>query len=1031
MHAVPLRRTALAALLVFTLSGRAGWSQAVAPSPQPPPDPSKNPTVVLSPFEVSTDTDSGYAPTSILQGGRGRIDLADVAGQVSVFTKEFMEDIGATNLDEVFLFSSTTQTYYDNVDENGDNRSAMRNPSGNQANAAINADDGTNSRGLGGLEKTRNFFRTTIDPDSYNIERFSLVSGANSVQFGLGGPAGTAESSTARADLRRSRQRVQVRMDSFGSERYTLDINQVLLRDKLALRAIGLKDNKEFFLRPGYENGRRGFGTISYRPFKNTTLRVEGEYVYRKESRPSTAVARDRGYLSFLTDPIRYDNRAATAPTAGRPPAPSYRLKDGTSVPYTFNTRRAVFVWPNNSVPSFTGIQDVRNTVNTAGGPGTGAAAQSFVTPGYPWDTNPLGFSRYAIRRSRNVTATIEQRLGPNTFLELGGAVENYHNMASSSMAHNPYDIQVDVNRFLPDGVTDNPLYGRAFVEATLQSGAGSWTDYSIDQYRATLAHEQDFTQSPGWMRHLGRHRIGLFASYDDSAVYSLGNNRYTVLGQPSFLSAAAKANPLSAERTFNMRHYLPVIGSTKDPFAYGSPDPSVYGDIMGVMNFTTAAGERFQVTQFQNPIGFTGNTPVASRLQRNSLAASTSSSFFRNHLVANVGVRHDRVRNSDFEDFVPIATENPNGTGLRAYDDFREKEPASVWTPYRSATRLVYGFVVRPPRVGEWLSFGFDHSRNASLNEVAVVRDINGNEVEPSYGESYEYSVRFRLLENRLNLKVNYFNALNRNTTLAASNPLRNNLIEFERTLFANDPSYPINPLLHPSAGALPANFRIPGDSNSKGIEAEMVFNPSRNWRLFWNLGRVNLQSDDISAQPWFDYLAAKLPVWQAYQGGWSRATYIGSQTVEDAYGSLIAFPLEDIDAAMGNPGGNSQTWRSSLVSTYMFTGGRLKGASASVNLRYRGPRNIGFPTYVDSRGTTRIDYDRPYKSDDCLLTGLMANYRFKGPADSAWRVQVNANNIFNTQRLFVVRTFADGTPRSYGRQPGREFIFSVNIEH
>jgi hypothetical protein len=170
------------------------------------------------------------------------------------------------------------------------------------------------------------------------------VSGANSVQFGLGGPAGTAESSTARADLRRSRQRVQVRMDSFGSERYTLDINQVLLKDKLALRAIGLKDNKEFFLRPGYENGRRGFGTISYRPFKNTTVRVEGEYVYRKESRPSTAVARDRGYLSFLTNPIRYENRASTAPTAGRPPAPSYRLRDGTSASYTFNTRSTVFV---------------------------------------------------------------------------------------------------------------------------------------------------------------------------------------------------------------------------------------------------------------------------------------------------------------------------------------------------------------------------------------------------------------------------------------------------------------------------------------------------------------------------------------------------------------------------------------------------------------------------------------------------------------------------------------------------------------
>lgn len=1029
-----VRRRLAPAVMCVLVSAHTGRAQSLNPRITSEPAPAKEETIVLSPFEVSSETDNGYQPTAVLQGGRGRIDLADVAGQVSIFTKEFMEDIGATNMDEAFLFSATTQTYYDNVDENGDNRSAMRNPSGNQANAAINADDGINSRGLGGLEKTRNFFRTTIAPDSYNIERFSLVSGANAVQFGLGGPAGTAESSTARANLRRSRQRTQFRMDSYGSQRTVLDVSQVILKDKLAIRGIGLRDSKEYFLRPGYEENRRGFGTISYKPFSGTVLRLEGEYVYRKENRPSTAVARDRGYLSWLADPIAYENRAATAPTAGRPAAPRYELPDGTRANYGFNNKTSLFVWPENSVPAFTGLQDVRNTVLATGtGAGSSATSRSLVTPGYPWDANPLGFSRYALRRSRNLTATLEQRLGPRTFLEIGAALETYHNMASQLMGHNPYDVMVDINRYLPDGVTPNPLYGRAYVEGNSASGAGSWADYRIEQYRATLAHEQDFTRSAGWMRHLGRHQIGVFASFDDSAVYSLGNNRFMVIGQPSFLSAAAKANPLSAERTFNMRYYLPPIGSTSDPFAYAIPDPSEYGDIMGVMTFTTPAGEPFQVTEFQNPAGFVGSTPVASHLQRNSLATSTSSSFLRNHVVANVGVRYDRVRNSDFGAgaFTPIATENPNGSGVVAYDDFREHVPPDVWTAYRTATRLNYGFVVRPPRVGKWFSFAYDYSRNASLNEVAVVRDIAGDEVEPAYGEAHEYSVRLRLFENRLNLKVNYFNALNRNTALVASNPLRTNLFNFERTLYANDPSYPINPLFDPAAGALPGHFRIPGDRNSKGIEVDLVFNPNRNWRFFWNLGRVDMESDDLSARPWWDYLNEKLPVWQAYQGGWERASYSGAETVESAYASLIADPIDDIQAALGNPGGNSQTWRSNLVATHLFTAGWLKGATASANFRYRGPRNIGFPTRVDSKGAVRPDYENPHKSDATILTGLMASYRFKGPANTAWRVQLNANNIFNTQRLYVTRTYADGTPRNYGRQPGREFILSVSVEH
>ena len=90
MHAVPLRRTAFATL-VFILSSRVAWAQAVAPAAQPPADPLKDQAVVLSPFEVGAEADHGYAPTALRQGGRGRIELADVAGQVAVFTKDLIE----------------------------------------------------------------------------------------------------------------------------------------------------------------------------------------------------------------------------------------------------------------------------------------------------------------------------------------------------------------------------------------------------------------------------------------------------------------------------------------------------------------------------------------------------------------------------------------------------------------------------------------------------------------------------------------------------------------------------------------------------------------------------------------------------------------------------------------------------------------------------------------------------------------------------------------------------------------------------
>jgi hypothetical protein len=1001
-------------------------AQALAPAPTATP-PGQEEAVQLSPFEVSANTDRGYQPTAVLQGGRGRIDLADVAGQVAVFTKEFMEDIGATTADEAFLFSTSTQTYYDFVAGNDDNRPGTR----------ATPTEATNSRGLGPLDRTRNFFRTSIEPDSYNTERLSLVSGANAVQFGLGGAAGTAESTSARANLSRNRQRMQLRTDSYGTQRGVLDVSQIIVKNRLAFRAIGLREDKEYFLRPGYEEGRRGFLTTTYQPFKNTTIRVEGEYFFRKDNRSATPMTRDNGYMPWLLNPLVYENRTATASTTGRPPAPRYTLIDGTVRNYSFSTKQNLFVWPQNSVPAFSGLQDVRNTVVISVGDNTGGAtAQSFRPPGYPWNVNPMGFSRYAQRLSRNLQATVEQRFGRHTVLEVGGSWEAYRNQTSQLFAHNGFDMLVDINKYLPDGATLNPLYGRPFVESNNAPGQGNWSDYYFKQLRATLAHELDLTRNSGWVRYLGRHQVGLFASFDDTAEYFLGNNRFMIIGTPSFLSAVAKANPLHADRAFHMRYYLPPLGSTRDPFAYAIPAPIEYGDIMGVMTFKTPAGEAFQVTKFMNPVGFVGTAPRLSHLQRLSGAASTSSSFLRNHVVVNLGVRHDQVRNADFSGFQPMLTENPPtaanpaGSGLTAYRDFRQEAPPDVWTPYRKATRTNYGIIVRPPWFGRWLSFGYDYSRNASLNEVAIVRDVTGAEVEPAYGESFEYSVRLRLLNDRLVMKVNYFNALNRNTALGDGG-LRQNLINFEQQLYRNDPAYPINPLLREENRPVPGDFRLPGDRNSKGLEVDLTFNPSNNWRVFWNLGRTDTETDDISTQPWWDYLAAKLPVWRNYKGNWATAVYEGGQTVQSAHDTMIDAAFDTVQASLGAVGSNAQTWRSSLVVTHLVTEGRLKGASASVNFRYRGPSIVGFANRTDDRGIVRADRDQPYKSDDFLLTGVMASYRFRGFGHTAWRVQANANNIFNTARLYLTRTFADGSPRSYGRQAGREFILSVEVEH
>ena len=177
----------------------------------------------------------------------------------------------------------------------------------------------------------------------------------------------------------------------------------------------------------------------------------------------------------------------------------------------------------------------------------------------------------------------------------------------------------MDIKKFLPDGATPNPLYGRPFIESNNSTGQGNWADNYIYQYRAVLTHGQDFTRNTGWTRHLGRHQLGFFSSYEDSATYTLAQLRNLIIGKPSFLSIAAQNNPLSAERAIHMRQYLPAFGSTSDPRAYALAAPTAYGDLMETLWLTTAAGERFGVTSFENPVGDVGTAPSANHLQRGS----------------------------------------------------------------------------------------------------------------------------------------------------------------------------------------------------------------------------------------------------------------------------------------------------------------------------------------------------------------------------------------------------------------------------
>jgi outer membrane receptor protein involved in Fe transport len=203
--------------------------------------------VKLSPFEVTTTRNIGYQATDTLAGTRIRTDLKDVAASISVLTTEFLQDIGATDTGTLLQYTTNAEvagtrgTYAGlgnaaSVDESGN----LRSPSGAQR-----------VRGLAAADNARDYYITDIPWDSYNVDRIDILRGPNSILYGLGSPAGIVNAATRNASFL-NRGEVTARIGSYGSARATLDLNQQLIDNVLAIRVDGVWSDNKFEQKPAF-----------------------------------------------------------------------------------------------------------------------------------------------------------------------------------------------------------------------------------------------------------------------------------------------------------------------------------------------------------------------------------------------------------------------------------------------------------------------------------------------------------------------------------------------------------------------------------------------------------------------------------------------------------------------------------------------------------------------------------------------------------------------------------------------------------
>ena len=589
-----------------------------AQQPAPSSAPADEEIVTLSPFEVVSDT-RGYYSANTMSGTRFNSKIDDLASSITIMTKDQMNDFAMTDINDVFLYvagAEGTGTYTDyTLDRNGSIADNVQlNPA--QANRVRGIAPANVS--LGNIETMG---RVPVDP--IGIDSIEISRGPNANVFGLGNPSGTVNQVPSSANLRRNRTQLVLKVDSYEGYRNSIDHNQVLIPDKLALRVQQVFQHEAFQRKPSGVDTERYNGMVKYQPFKNTTLSASYNYYRGYGNRPNSIPPRDNisywlrngqptwdpvarvvkvGGLTSL--PITATTFPGTA-NFGTTAAPNIQNIDYFSASYLGFDSSQLFIdqngagywaspngWTGNHPWSSTAanapawqpsaLQSYRyvQITGAADARGTGIRSNSqplfLTTPTvsdksiYNWeDINIAAVNRFWDRQETfNVqldqiffnTPTQTLAFQANFFREDSERwTRNYIGIANDLGQSG--QLAIDVNERLLDG-SPNPYFLRPYIGVARPrtvSRPAKW-----DTTRGQLAYRFDFTQNAGWQKHLGSHQVTGYYEYK-YRVDKQYSWRDAIISSPSWLPAGiAVANQSNA-----VSGQYPAIQATRNFFRY------------------------------------------------------------------------------------------------------------------------------------------------------------------------------------------------------------------------------------------------------------------------------------------------------------------------------------------------------------------------------------------------------------------------------------------------------------------------------
>jgi outer membrane receptor protein involved in Fe transport len=1038
--------------------------------------PGENPgdeVIQLSPFEVTSTADRGYQAISTMSGTRLNSKLEDVAASLSVITKQQLQDTASVDINDVFRYELNTEGTYQwtsfSVDRGNVTDDVQTNPAG-----------ATRVRGLTSANNAADGFTTSLPFDTYDVDAVEISRGPNSTVFGLGSTGGGVNVVKSKANLTKEFTSFTTRGDSYGGYRGNFDLNRVIVPRTLAVRILGVYEDKGFEREPSEDITRRLKLSATLRPFQNTRIYASFESYRNSNSRPNALTPRDtisdwvasgKPTWDPITQTVHFgDGRAAianvttstestllpyglaTSDSGFQQPASAYIESNGTLGLFMISRMpNSTSVGPNNIGGTTRLLQNGSYYVRNSSAFPLFNPPQITDQSVYDWTSINLAAPNFSKLRGETTSVQIEQSIlhSPRQSLDIQAAwlyerLGNYDRrfLGSGGAALQPF---IDINEKLLDG-TVNPYFLRTYVGGSAPSFRKGWNNN--ENYRATIAYSIDATHEENFLKWLGRHRFTAFGEYRSVKAANLGYQD-TASSTNSWMTGLTSRNS-NVYRTYPRYYVGDANGQNVDYAPARTPSPP-YTYTLRYYNGVTQKWLTEDVT-FDDY--YDANRPNKRILSTHGV--NWQGFLWNDRIVPLAGIRKDWNRSRDANSAI-----NPTAATNGYYDTTPIYTfGTNDWVQNRGKT-TTEGVVVKAL---SWLHLSYSQSN--SFNPGSAVYDVWGMPLPDPRGKTKDYGFQLNLLDGRLVIVAKQYETIDIGRSTSDLNTIVQRAIRMDRRSSSGDPGltdwyiaqlqtlhsdWDQATLVAEALKATGADYdylrshinKTHGDASnslSRGKEIEIVFNPNRYWTTRATISQSNPINGRMSPAVQ-NYIDSRWETWNTIKdpvsgANWWTNRWSNNTIPRDFYINNVLANLKLAVALQGKRRTQTREYHAAVVTNYNlagFTENRwLKLLDVGGAVRWEDKASIGFlGAAPDSDGIVReFDPTKPVWDKARYYVDLNAGYRLRFYHDKVQcRLQLNINNVLEDGRLQPVSVNPDGKAWAYRIVDPRQFILSATF--